>query len=92
MTPDCGSKARCSSASAVDLPLPVGADQRDAVAGQRGEGQIRDRGALAVIGKRHVVEFDQPAQPAGIDRIRAVAHRRHGVEHVEELLQASARP
>ena len=61
------------------------ADQRNAVAGQRGEAQVRDGGALAVIGKRHVVEFDQAAHTAGIDRIRPVAHRRHGVEHAEEL-------
>ncbi len=59
MMPDCGSKARCSSAIAVDLPAPVGADQRDGLAGQRGEGQILDRRPLAVIGERDVVEFDQ---------------------------------
>ena len=36
-------------------------DQRDGLAGQRGEFQIRDRGTLAVIGKRHVLEFDRAA-------------------------------
>ena len=64
-----------------------GADQRDGLARQRGEGQIGDRGALAVIGEGDVLELDQSAHAAGIDRIGAVAHRRHGVEHVEELLQ-----
>ena len=86
-TPDCGSNTRCSSASAVDLPAPVGADQRDGLARQRGEVQIGDRRPLAVIGERHVVELDQPAQPARIDRVRPVAHRRLGVEHLEEFLQ-----
>ena len=55
------------------------------VAGQRGEAQVRHGGALAVIGKRDVLEFDEAAQPAGIDRIGPVAHRGHGIEHAEEL-------
>ena len=63
------------------------ADQRDGLARQRGEGEIGDRGPLAVIGERDVLELDQAAHAAGIDRVGAVAHRRHGVEHVEELLQ-----
>ena len=62
------------------------ADQSDAVAGERGETQIRDGCALAVIGERHVAKFDQPAHAAGVDRVEAVAHRRHGVEHGEELV------
>ena len=85
--PDCGSNTRCSSASAVDLPAPVGADQRDGLARQRREVQIGDRRTLAVVGERHVLELDQAAHAAGIDRIGAVAHRRHGVEHLEEFLQ-----
>ena len=64
------------------------ADQRDGLARQRGEVEVGDRGALAVIGERHVLEFDQPAHAARIDRVGAVAHRRHGVEHLEELAQA----
>ena len=63
------------------------ADQSDAVAGQRGEAQIRDGCALAVIGERHVAKFDQPAHATGVDRVDPVAHRRHGVEHGEELDQ-----
>ena len=61
------------------------ADQRHAVAGQGGEAQIRHRGTLAVIGKRHILEFDQAADAAGIDRVGPVAHRRHGVEDAEEV-------
>ena len=64
------------------------ADQRDGLAGQRGEGKVLDRGPLAVIGKRHVVEFDQAREPPGVDRVGPVAHRGHRVEHVEEFLQA----
>ena len=46
-------------------------DQRDAVAGQRLEGQIDDGGTLAVVGKRHILEFDMAVHAAGIDRARA---------------------
>src|ERR1700683_560963 len=42
-------------------------DQRDAVAGQRLEGQIGNCGTLVVIGKRYIFEFDMPVQAAGID-------------------------
>ena len=34
-----------------------------------------------------MLELDQAAQAAGIDRVRAVADRRLGVEHGEELGQ-----
>ena len=61
------------------------ADQRHGLARQRGEAQVGDGGALAVVGERHVVEFDQAAQPAGIDGVGPVAHRRHRVEHLEEF-------
>ena len=60
-------------------------DQRDALAGQRRETQIRHRGTLAIIGKRDAREFDEAAHAAGIDRIRPVAHCRHGIEHGEKL-------
>ena len=55
--------------------------------GQRREGDIQHRRALAVIGKRHVVEFDQAVHAAGIDRVRRLAHVRFGVEDVEEFPQ-----
>ena len=87
MAPVCGSKARCSSASAVDLPAPVAADERDGLAGQRREVQVGDRRPLAVIGKRDVLEFDEAAHAARIDRVGPLAHRRFGVEHVEESAQ-----
>ena len=63
------------------------ADQRDGLAGQRGEGEVLDRGPLAVIGKRDVLEFDQAREPPGIHRVGPVAHRGHGIQHVEEFLQ-----
>ena len=85
--PDCGSNTRCSSASAVDLPAPVGPTSAIDLARQRGEVQIGDGRPLAVVGERHVGEFDQAAHAAGIDGVRAVAHRRHGVDHVEEFPQ-----
>ena len=64
------------------------ADQRNGFARQRREREIGDRRPLAVVGERHVGEFDQPAHAAGIDRVGAVAHRRHGIEHLEEFAQA----
>ena len=63
------------------------ADQRHGLARQRREGEVGDRGALAVVGERDAGELDQAAQPAGIDGVAPVAHRRLGVEHVEELAQ-----
>ncbi len=47
--------------------------------------RISHRGAFAVVGKRHVLEFDHAEQPAGIDRIGPVAHVGHGVEHAEKV-------
>ena len=67
------------------LARPGCADEGDRFAGQRGEAEIRDCRALAVIGERHVLEFHEPAHVPGIHGISAVAHRRLGVEHVEEF-------
>ncbi len=64
------------------------ADQRDGLAGQGGKRNVLDRGPLAVIGKRDVVEFDEAGEAAGIHRAGPVAHRGHRVQHVEEFLQA----
>ena len=64
------------------------ADQRDGLAGQRGEAQVGDRRPLAVVGERDVLELHQAAQAAGIDRIGPVAHRGLGVEHLEEFREA----
>ena len=68
------------------------ADQRDGLARQRGEVQVGDRGALAVIGERHVVELDQAAHAAGIDGVRAGRAPPARVEHLEEFAAAAARP
>ena len=54
------------------------ADQRDSLAGQRDE-LMSTAAALAAIGKRNILELDQPVEPAGIDRVGPVAHRRHGI-------------
>ena len=62
-----------------------GADEGDGLAGQRGEGQIGDRRALAVVGKRDVLGLHQAAHAGGIDRVGPVAHGRLGVEHLEEF-------
>ena len=85
--PDCGSKARCSKASAVDLPAPVAPTSAMVSPGSAVKLEVGDRGALAVVGERDVGELDQPAHAAGIDRVGPVAHRRHGVEHLEEFRQ-----
>ena len=61
------------------------ADQRDDLARQRGKFQVGDRGALAIVGERHVAEFDQAVHAAGIDGVGPVAHRRHRVGDLEEL-------
>ena len=83
--PDCGSKARWSSASAVDLPAPVAPTSAMVSPGKAVKVRSATAGALAVVGERDVLEFDEAAHPAGIDRVGAVAHRRLGVEHLEEL-------
>ncbi len=88
IVPDCGSNARCSSASAVDLPAPVEPTSAMVSPGSDREVEVGHGGALAVVGERHVLEVDQAAHAAGIDRVGAVAHRRHGVEHLEEFAQA----
>jgi hypothetical protein len=40
-----------------------------------------------VIGERNTLELDAAAQPAQVNRVRPVAHRRGGIQHIEELLQ-----
>ena len=61
------------------------AHQRHRFARQHGERQVGDRRALAVIGERNVLEFDQAAHAPGVDRILAVVHGRIGIEHAEEF-------
>ena len=85
--PDCGSNTRCSSASAVDLPAPVGPTSATISPGSAVKLRSATAGALAVVGERHVGEFDQAAHAAGIDGVGPVAHRRHGVGDLEEFLQ-----
>src|SRR4051794_23780762 len=51
------------------------ADQRDGLAGKRGEGEVLDRRPLAVIGEGDVVEFDEAGEPTRIDRVVPVMHR-----------------
>src|SRR5713101_5684034 len=82
--PDCGSKTRCRSASAVVLPAPV-SPTNDGFAGQRREVEIDDGRPLAVIRKGDVAEFHQPMDAARIGSIGPVVHHRFGVEHGEEL-------
>ena len=67
-------------------------DQRDALAGQRREAQIRHGGALAVIGKRDVLELDQAAHAAGIDRVRAGRAPPARCRTRRRIRRASARP
>ena len=64
------------------------ADQRDGLAGERRKRNVLDRGPLAVIGKRDVVEFDEPGEATGVHGVGPVAHCGHRVQHVEEFLQA----
>ncbi len=63
------------------------ADQRDRLAGQRRERHVGDRGPLAVVGERDVLELDHAAHAARIHRVGPVAHGRLGVEDVEEFLE-----
>ena len=70
------------------MPAPVEPTSAMVSPGSTVKREVGDRGALAVIGERHVGELDQPAHAAGIDRVGAVAHRRLGVEHLEEFAQA----
>ncbi len=62
--------------------------QSDGLARKRSEGEVGDCRALAVVGERHVLELDQALHPAGVDGAGAVAHRRLGIEHIEELRDA----
>jgi hypothetical protein len=85
--PPCGSNVRCRSASAVDLPAPVGPTSAIVSPGAAVNVSRRPPAAL-VVGESDVAELDPARAPAGIDRAGPVVHRRHGVENVEELLQA----
>ena len=62
-------------------------DQSEGLSRQRGERDVLNGGALAVIGERDVVEFHKAGEAAGIDGVGPVAHRWHRIEHVEELAQ-----
>ena len=61
------------------------ADERHRFAGQRREAQIGHRGPLAVVGKRHVLEFHEAVYAPGIHGIGAVAYRRLRIEHLEKF-------
>ena len=65
ITPDCGSKARWSKAERRRLAGAGCADQRDGLAGSAVKAEIGTGGALAVVGKRNVLELDEPAHAAG---------------------------
>ena len=68
------------------MPAPVAPTRATVSPGSAVKVEIGDRGALAVVGERNVLEFHQAVQAAGIQRVGAVAHRRLGVEHLEEFL------
>ena len=65
--PDCGSKTRCSSASAVDLPAPVAPTSATVSPGSAVKLMSRDRRPLAVVGEATRPRTRPALQPAGID-------------------------
>ena len=62
-----------------------GADEGNRLARHRFEVQIRHSHPLPVIGERNVLELDEPAEAARIDRIRPVANGRNRVPYLKEF-------
>ena len=85
MNPDCGSKAGCNSASAVDFPLPVGPTSATRSPGNAVKPRSATATTLAIVRKGYVREFDAAAHAARVHRTGPVAHRRHRIEHIEKI-------